>query len=390
MSDSDSDAPPPPRPPSGGGGVDDALDPKSLPALFWDEMPDNMEEHPDYLALQAIADECTPEERADNFKKQGNKKLEVGIKAKNRFLLRDAIEMYTKGLALNSSEAGVVAALHNNRAHVHSMLGNWRSALEDALAARALAPGNVKAAYRAARAAAKLGRLEQAERLVEGGLALDAANADLVALKRDLAPARAAAEERARREAEAEERTLGPARALAAALGARGYQLTRPQVSVGSRRPYADEDGAVHWPVLLMYPETMQQDVVEDWCDEDVVADHLDVMFGEDAPPLPWDAAGEYSRGRVELYYLGNAGAPLTSDQLVAAMAGRWPEGADADAAGPSRYGPRAAQWERVDEGSSLREVLTRPGHVVPGVPLFWVLAKGTDFRQRFLENAQR
>lgn len=44
------------------------LDNKDLPALFWDSMPDNAEEHPDYVAMQALAEESTPEERAENFK----------------------------------------------------------------------------------------------------------------------------------------------------------------------------------------------------------------------------------------------------------------------------------------------------------------------------------
>ncbi|GBF91215.1 hypothetical protein Rsub_04884 [Raphidocelis subcapitata] len=369
----------------GGGRGDDPLDPAALPCLFWDEMPDKPEEHPDYAALQAIADECTPEERADSFRKQGNKKLEVGLKAKNRFLLREAVGLYTKGLELQSSEAGVNLALYNNRAHVHSLLGNWRNSLEDSQAARRLDPSNVKAAFRAARAAAKLGQLELAGRLVDGGLALDPASKELLKLQSDLAPARAAAEARARAEAEAEERRMAPARALAAALTARGYRLTRPQVAVGTRRPYADAAGVVHWPVLLMYPETLQQDVVEDWADEDCVADHLDVMFGEGAPPLPWDAAGEYSRARVELYYLANAGQPLTQPQLEDAMAGRWPEGLDRDAEGPTRYGAAAARWTRVDEALSLREVLTRPDHIVAGAPLFFVVAGGTEYRERFL-----
>jgi hypothetical protein len=44
------------------------LDNKDLPALFWDSMPENVEEHPDYVAMQALAEESTPEERAENFK----------------------------------------------------------------------------------------------------------------------------------------------------------------------------------------------------------------------------------------------------------------------------------------------------------------------------------
>jgi hypothetical protein len=34
-------------------------------------------------------------------------------------------------------------------------------------------------------------------------------------------------------------------------------------------------------------------------------------MFGPDMPPLEWDADQEYSRQRVQLYYLSNAGQPL-------------------------------------------------------------------------------
>jgi len=162
--------------------------------------------------------------------------------------------------------------------------GNWRKALEDAQSALKLDPLNVKALFRAARAAAKLGRLEEAGRLIDLGLGADAQNGELCRLKQvravgllkcggcgsvrcsplirhkapsaatqsipihsipiqsdhpiqrsnptpqELAPARAAAEEKRQKEAEAEEQLMAPARRLAAALTARGYQLTRPQV----------------------------------------------------------------------------------------------------------------------------------------------------------------
>lgn len=38
-----------------------------------------------------------------------------------------------------------------------------------------------------------------------------------------------------------------------------------------------------------------------------------------------------------------------------------------------------------MEQQKSLKEVLLQPDHVVPGLPLFWVVAKGTDYRQRFL-----
>jgi hypothetical protein len=46
-----------------------------LPALFWDSMPENAEEHPDYIALKALEEESTPEERAENFKVSINSAL---------------------------------------------------------------------------------------------------------------------------------------------------------------------------------------------------------------------------------------------------------------------------------------------------------------------------
>lgn len=107
-------------------------------------------------------------------------------------------------------------------------------------------------------------------------------------------------------------------------------------------------------------------------------------MFGDDTPPLEWDAQRQYSRQAVELYYLSHAATPLDEQQLGEVYFGGWPEVAEE---GPQRYGPNAAGWVRVREGWTLRDVLGRPDHIIPGIPALFVLAKGTDFRQRFLEG---
>lgn len=62
MSSSEDDQPGPSTPPR----VED--DNAALPALFWDTMPEQYEEQPDYVALKALEEESTPEERAENFK----------------------------------------------------------------------------------------------------------------------------------------------------------------------------------------------------------------------------------------------------------------------------------------------------------------------------------
>ncbi|KAF6259158.1 hypothetical protein COO60DRAFT_1622080 [Scenedesmus sp. NREL 46B-D3] len=365
-----------------------ADDNANLPALFWETMPDNPEDHPDYIALKALEEESTPEERAENFKTQGNNKLRIGLKSKNRLLLREAVDMYDKGLGLKCSDTQVNLALYNNRAHVNSLLGNWRSALQDSQSAMQLDPASIKAAFRAARAALKLGEWDVCAQLLQLGLSLEPGAQELQQIQQELAASRKQHEDQQAAQAAAYEAALAPARRLAAALVLKGYRCTLPEVHVGAKKPYVDSDGAMHWPVMLVFPETGQQDVIEDWHEHDLVAEHLDVMFGPDMPPLEWDADQEYSRQRVQLYYLSNAGQPLKQNQLVDALHGQWP---DPDPqAGPKRYGEGASHWVAVDEALSLRQVLLQPGHVVPGVPLFWVLARDTDYQARFLAEELR
>lgn len=362
-----------------------------LPALFWDAIPDNAEEHPDYVALQALAEESSPEERAENFKTQGNNKLRIGLKSKNRLLLREAVEFYDKGLALRCGDAALNGALLNNRAHVNSLLGNWRSALRDSQAALKLDAASLKATFRGARAAVKLGEWDTAEQLLAAGFALEPGAEELVQVQKDLAVARQQHTDQLAAQTAAREAALAPARQLAAVLALKGYRLAAPEVKVGTKKPRLDaQDGSVHWPVLLLYPETGQQDVIEDWHEDDSVADHLDVMFGPGVPPLEWDSAGEYSRQRVRLVYLSHAGSPLQQEQLVQALHGEWPEAERDPSAGPQRYGQAASHWVPVDEALSLKQVLQQPDHVVPGVPLFWVLAEGTDYQRRFLAEELR
>lgn len=48
----------------------------------------------------------------------------------------------------------------------------------------------------------------------------------------------------------------------------------------GLRKPQLVEGGEVSWPVLFVYPSSMQTDAVEAFHELHTLADHLDVMFG--------------------------------------------------------------------------------------------------------------
>jgi hypothetical protein len=54
---------------------------------------------------------------------QGNNKLRVGLKSKNRMLLREAVEAYSKGLALKCSDVqvGLLLLLLLKQTHLVSL-----------------------------------------------------------------------------------------------------------------------------------------------------------------------------------------------------------------------------------------------------------------------------
>ena len=75
----------------------------------------------------------------------------------------------------------------------------------------------------------------------------------------------------------------------------------------------------------------------------------------------------------------------ISSCSCTQALYGGWPAGA-ADTA-PQRYGPRAARWVRAREQATLAELLAAPDFVAPGLPVFFVVARGTVYRDRFLAS---
>ena len=128
-------------------------------------MTDGAENDVHWQALEALKNESTLEERAENFKVfrlsmshpssanslncrliysidvpcelpmlnnndhtcmqiQGNNKLKIGLQAEaNKHVLREAIDFYSKGLELKCSDTKLNSILLSNRAHVDSLIG---------------------------------------------------------------------------------------------------------------------------------------------------------------------------------------------------------------------------------------------------------------------------
>lgn len=111
-------------------------------------------------------------------------------------------------------------------------------------------------------------------------------------------------------------------------------------------------------------------------------------MFASEAPPLEWDTEVAYTRDNLELFYLSHGATPLNEDQLTEALFGGWP--ADVTDEGPSAYGKQAARWRRLREDVTLGQLLSKADYVVPGVPVVFVVARGTAYYDRFVSEVDR
>lgn len=283
-----------------------------------------LEENDDLAALQALAYEGTPLENAADFKERGNECFK-----EKRW--RDAIEFYGRGVALVTQEErrrargepahetnnpdgdkeaevaaqrAVLEMLYVNRAACQLELKNNRSCWLDCSAALRLNPRNVKAWYRSARALLAVGRVEEADDACAGGLSVDADNAALRAVGREIV---ARAEEQSRKiEAENRARYAVQRRAafLHAALKARGIKVRRsnrpPDMGDARLELVPDPEDAkstLSFPTVILYPTHLESDFIKAFNEKEALMQHFGYVF-----PLPWDKEGEYSASNVECF----------------------------------------------------------------------------------------
>ncbi|CAI7887543.1 unnamed protein product [Closterium sp. NIES-54] len=303
----------------------------ALPSLLLTPELAEAVDHPDVAAMRSLMEE-TPEEEVTWLREQGNIALKEGQeqgrkgqRKQQRQAYLKALDLYSQALSVRDAHpladipASAVAVLRGNRAQAHLLLGNYGHALADAAESSRLDPSNAKAPFRAAKACLALKRYAEAITWCDAALALPcAAPSDLLKLRGDaqskLAVLQAAAARSTAIRSKAER--------LAACITQRGVRMGRAAYKAlsGARKPWADETGAVHWPVVVVYPEVMSSDLIEDACETDTLAVHVREMFGAHAPPLEWDTAGAYSADAVQLFLRTSAVPAIASAALPRAL----------------------------------------------------------------------
>jgi tetratricopeptide (TPR) repeat protein len=354
-------------------------------ALWMDSgsLPQTQSEIADLEGIQALK-----ESAAIELKEKGNEFVKMGKKHYN-----DAVDCYTRAIdqkALSDSETSL---LFSNRALVNLLLENYRRALNDAKISVKLSPTNVKALYRAAKAALSLNLLSEAYSFCESGLELDPDNKEIEKLAKQICSVRL---EQEKHEAQVS-KAIADAKDLVSAIDERGLKIGKAvyQKLTGLKKPVLDKNKILRWPVLLLYAEVMSSDFIEDFCEMETFSTHLDMVFAENSPPLSWDKENHYTREAIELFYEAGSGASLSKTrlyhQLLEGTAGANAEAIDdenKDEIQGSNHdnskGNGRSKMVAVNEKRTLHDVLKGANFIIPGIPVFYVVSKTSGFYKEF------
>ncbi|XP_029474029.1 tetratricopeptide repeat protein 4 isoform X2 [Rhinatrema bivittatum] len=277
------------------------------------------EKNPDLACLQSLLfDEGrSPEEQAMGYKDEGNDYF----KEKQ---YKKAIVAYTEGLRKHCNDRDLNTILYTNRAAAEFYLGNYRSALNDAIAARKQKQEHLKAIVRGALCHLELKNFTEAIAWCEEGLRIDPKDKKLLDTRTKADRLRRAEQRDVRKARAKAKQTHSQREALLQAIKDRNIKLLQQTcqeeeeeessdgiaelsldgLSSGNAtaaKVHLDENNNLHWPVLFLYPEYGQTDLISAFHEGSRFIEHLMVMFAEDLPP--WDLERKYHPTKLELYF---------------------------------------------------------------------------------------
>ncbi|ETV98952.1 hypothetical protein H310_08433 [Aphanomyces invadans] len=152
------------------------------------------------------------------------------------------------------------------------------------------------------------------------------------------------------------------------------------------------DSGNMAWPVLFLYDEYGQSDFIQAFDEHDMVVEHLANMFPEDGPFCMWDTRCDYKASQLVLYVVADAVLPFaTDDAWHVALSGD----VESDVAESTRlreeekHSYKHTWWLEVSPFCSLAMVLQHHQYVVPGIPVFNVMVRGTKHHTTFLASIE-
>ncbi|PLB34934.1 HSP70/90 family co-chaperone CNS1 [Aspergillus candidus] len=279
-----------------------------------DKAGDEHGENPMLDAIQAIQNEGTRGEVAQNYREQGNEAAR-----EKRWV--DAKEFYTKAIAILQAKVDkwdqpedlaaeeklkreVEEASFINRALANLELKNFRSTTIDCASVLKLNPANVKAFYRSSAALYALDKISEAEDAATRGLAIDPNNKSLQQVLLKATERKASLERIAAKKRADDERTRKQRLLLSTALRARQIRTRKTDQPAEmedagirlSPDPLSPES-TLEFPAVFLYHMDAQSDFIKSFSEMNCIEDHLEYIF-----PLPWDTKKEYTMNGVECF----------------------------------------------------------------------------------------
>ncbi|XP_055333246.1 tetratricopeptide repeat protein 4-like [Paramacrobiotus metropolitanus] len=304
-------------------------------------------------ALQSLKySEDDPDECAENYKEDGN----VNFKRKK---FPDALACYTKALEMKITKTDLKPVLLFNRAATHYQMKNYRRCISDCEAALLLDPAYVKAVLKGAQALHAIGKFSESLQWLDRGLLLDPTNESLINLRKTVQR-----DEKKQLLKQRQQKKQGKQNAnLLKAITDRNIRLHPPNPFEGdqvAKTPSGQSvtllpDGALAWPIRLLFPEVNQQDFLEQ-VDETSTGGEILRMVLDDNPP-EWDTAREYDSQQARCFFC--------DDKQMCVY--------------------------QIDNGVEVREVLRHKEFVVEhAMPVLFVLSVENGFAQRYLKKFDR
>jgi len=330
--------------------------------LWMTKVPEDADGNPALMAIQNLMyDDQTAEEIAENFKEQGNTCLSRGKR-----YYEDAIKFYTKAIEQPFKNDKKRSLYYSNRAAVNLLLENFGRVISDCNEAIQLDPMNIKAYFRASKAAYDLKKYEEAVKYCLQGLTHEPDNKTLerekIKSEKQISLQKDSLEKKKNLLAEEELKQ----KTLHKILHERGIVLGSSLFDLQNRepsKPHVDENNKLHWPVMIIYEEYSQVDYIEDFHEDDCMGDHLNTMFPPNEYP-DWDVYKKYSRDSLEVYAILNQVPPLD----------------------PSKKTNERPRKVRIKESSPLIKLLQHKSYVLPGLPILYMISSKSSFKSKFLK----
>lgn len=272
--------------------------------------------HPLTEALIAMKYESDDLElTAESYKEDGNKNFE-----KKKYIW--AIDNYAEGIKQKCANKLLNAQLYANRAAANWFLQNYRSCYKDCLIALKFKSDHMKAIIRAANCCEKLSLFADAIDWCDKGLDCVPDEKKLLELRPKIDKL-LRQKERDNRQRKLNEKNKEKAELrLINTIIDKGVTLSGVNTSKNKKafddpllvemlesnspsgnKVFCNPNGDLVWPVIFLYPEYTQSDLIAEFNEKDTLDVHLLHMFGPDTEPPPWDIDSKYVYERLEIYF---------------------------------------------------------------------------------------